>query len=308
MPPIMIMSVTNDCNLQYEGCYANTQERERDLEVSSETIDRVISEGVELGVSIFMIAGGEPLMKEGILEIIKKYPQTIFIMFTNGMLINDSVLRALKKMKHLIPVFSLEGNKMTTDLRRGQGVYESAMEKMKTLDDYKMLFGSSITLTRLNFEEVMESKFLSDLEREGCRTFFLIEYVPCNGDKSLCLTEKQKEQLLKNVEMIKKETSMLPIPLPGDEDYFDGCLATGRGFIDVSSTGAIEACPFAPYSDVSISDTALKKALTSRLLTEIRLNHHKLEEAEGGCALFENPQWVTGLVTKSEKRTCSSIV
>lgn len=308
VPPIMIMSVTNDCNLTCHGCYANAQDRSKDLEMTIENIDRLISEGVDLGVSIIMLAGGEPLMKKGLLEVVSKYKKTIFIMFTNGMMINDKIIDQLKKMKHLIPVFSLEGAEETTDLRRGKGVHDAVMSVMKSLDHEKMLFGSSITLTSQNYDEVMNDDYIQNLEDKGNRTLFLIEYVPCNGDKALCLSESQKDDLLGKIKHIQKTFDILPIPLPGDESHFEGCLAAGRGFVHISSTGALEACPFAPYSDVTLKHMSLKEALRSRLLTEIRLNHHLLEESEGGCALFENPQWVTGLVTKGSKRTCSSIV
>ena len=89
---------------------------------------------------------------------------------------------------------------------------------------------------------------------------------------------------------------MLPIALPGDEEKFGGCLAAGRGFLHVSSTGAVEACPFAPFSDVNLKQISFTDALESRLLGRIRDNHHLLEEADGGCTLFENKEWVEQLV------------
>lgn len=306
VPPIMIISVTNACNLKCTGCYANAQDRDFNREMSIENIDRIIKEGIDLGVGIIMIAGGEPLMKEGLLSIIKKYKQTIFIMFTNGLLITDGLMNDMKSMKHLVPVFSLEGNENTTDHRRGEGIYQAVMDKMSLLDQNKMLFGTSITLTKENYEEVMNDDFVRMLESKGARTLFLIEYVPCHGERSLCLTEDQKADLLLKIKHYQDNFSILPIPLPGDESHFEGCLAAGRGFIHISSAGDIEACPFAPYSDVNIKNMSLEEGLQSRLLTQIRLNHHLLEESEGGCTLFENPEWVGELMV--ERKSCSSII
>lgn len=308
VPPIIILSVTNDCNLKCEGCYANSQDRDKELEMTSENLETVISDGVELGVAIFVIVGGEPLMKKGLLEVIEKYKSTAFVMFTNGTMISDEVKIKMKKMKQLIAIFSLEGSKEKTDTRRGEGVYDAVVAKMKLLNDNKMLFGSSITLTRENYDEVMSDEYIDNLQNLGCRILFLIEYVPCNGDKNLCLSEIQKHDLLIKIKHIQDKFDLLPVPLPGDEELFDGCLAAGRGFIHISSTGSIEACPFAPYSDVSVKTMPLVKALKSRLLTEIRINHNMLEEAEGGCTLFENPDLVSDLIKSREKRTCSSII
>lgn len=99
VPPIMILSITNDCNLSCSGCYACAQDREREQELAIEEIDRVIGEAVELGVAIIMIAGGEPLIKRGILDVTKKYDDMLFVMFTNGLMIKGEILDKLKKAK-----------------------------------------------------------------------------------------------------------------------------------------------------------------------------------------------------------------
>ncbi|WP_105615371.1 radical SAM protein [Vallitalea okinawensis] len=288
VPPILITSVTNDCNLTCAGCYACTQNRVKEDEMTVEDIDRIVQEGIDLGVSIVMIAGGEPLIKKNILDIPKKYSDTLFVMFTNGLLVDDKKIEQLKNIKNLVLAFSLEGDEEATDARRGKGVYNNVMSVMEKLDENKIVFGSSITLTSQNFDMVINDTYLCNLEKRGCRAVFFIEYVPCNGDKELCLSLKQKEDLITQMKTMSKNYSMLAIPLPGDEEYFGGCLAAGRGFLHISSTGNLEACPFAPISDVSLKEVSLKVALKSRMLQKIRENHHLLTEAEGGCALYEN--------------------
>ena len=296
IPPILIISVTNDCNLACRGCYAAAQDRERDDEMSAEDIDRIIGEAVVSGVGIIFIAGGEPLLKEKLLDIPRKYKDTLFVMFTNGLLIDEDKMLELKQIKNLVPTFSLEGDEGATDRRRGAGIYKNTLTIMRKMDERKIMFGSSITLTRENYDVVMNHDYLESLDNSGCRALFLIEYVPCEGDPELCLSEEQKEDLLKQIEVISDNYSMLPIALPGDEEKFGGCLAAGRGFLHISSSGNVEACPFAPFSDVNLKDVSFTDALSSRLLGKIRENHHLLEEAEGGCALFENREWVEELV------------
>ncbi len=296
VPPILIISVTNNCNLACKGCYACSQDRCRDSEMSIEDIDRIIGEGTAAGVSIVFIAGGEPLMKVGILDITRKYKNTLFVMFTNGLMIDAELINELKQIKNLVPAFSLEGDEQVTDNRRGKGVYSAINSTMSEMNKKKLMYGVSITLTRDNYEMVTEPGYLESLDKSGCRVLFLIEYVPCEGDPEKCLTETQKEDLLVQTEMIRKNYSMLPVALPGDEQKFGGCLAAGRGFLHISSTGNVEACPFAPYSDVNLKDMSFIQALQSRLLGRLRDNHYLLEEAEGGCTLFENREWVEELI------------
>jgi len=294
VPPVMILSITNSCNLSCAGCYACRQDRNKDEELTMDEINRLTDEAVTLGVSVIMLAGGEPLVKQGILDFPKKYPDIIFVMFTNGLLIDDLVINQLKHTKNLIPVLSLEGDQTLTDTRRGKGVYQTVVERMNKLNHHRLLYGTSITLTSTNYEYIVHSDYLKQLETSGCRCAFLIEYVPGNSDETLCLTDKQKQDLRETTCL--DSLNMLTVCLPGDEDKYGGCLAAGRGFIHISSTGHIEACPFAPYSDTNIKNMSLKRALQSDLLKKIRNQHHLLTESKGGCALNENKAWVKSLI------------
>ena len=285
VPPIMILSITNDCNLNCVGCYAFIED-----------IDRVIKEAIDIGVAIIMIAGGEPLIKKGILDVIKKYDDVLFVMFTNGLMIKGEMLDKLKSIKNIVCAISLEGSKKVTDMRRGEGVYDKVIESIKRLDSSDVLFGTSITLTSENYDEVIDRQYLKNIQSMGTAATFLIEYVPCQGDEELCLTEEQKADLIKKMDLYSKEFDMLIIPLPGDEDKYGGCLAAGRGFLHISSTGSLEACPFAPYSDANIKNMPLKDALQSKLLREVRDNHHLLKEGKGGCTLVANKEFVERII------------
>lgn len=296
VPPVLIISITNDCNLSCKGCYACSQNRNSADEMTTAQIDRIIGEGKELGIGIVLIAGGEPLVKKGILEVVSKHKDVLFVMFTNGLLIDEKARKYIKKTKNLVAAFSLEGDETVTDERRGKGVYKRVTDAMNNMDEENILFGSSITLTSENFDMVMNDEFLNELEEKGNRVLFLIEYVPCNGDSELCLTEEQKEALIEKTSRALDEYNMLMVPLPGDEEQYGGCLAAGRGFLHISSTGTVEACPFAPISDINVKETSLKTALKSELLQKIRENHHLLTEVKGGCALYENKEFVKSLL------------
>ena len=295
VPPILIISITNDCNLSCTGCYACAQHRNKAEEMPISEIGRIINESVDLGVSVVMIAGGEPLMKEGILDILQKHSSTIFVLFTNGLLLDTKATEILNRTKNIIPLISLEGDQPTTDNRRGNGVYKNTMQIMHRLNEDKMLFGSSITLTKNNFDDIIHSDYLDHLQQIGNRAAFLIEYVPADGNFDICLTEDQKSELRSMEDELTAKYDMLIILLPGDEERYGGCMAAGRGFLHVSSTGALEACPFAPFSDLNLKDMPLKTALQSKLLREIRDQHHLLKESRGGCALIENKEWIAGL-------------
>jgi len=289
VPPVLILSVTGACNLACKGCYACERKNEGEMDITE--IARIVDEAEKLGVAVVMLAGGEPLMKPGLLELPAAHPGTLFVMFTNGLLLKNA-----EYPENLIPVLSLEGGSTRTDDRRGAGVYNAVKSLMARFNDAKRLFGASVTLTCENFEEVVGSGFLSALEADGCRAAFLIEYVPTGeDDMALCLTEEQKQHLRDLEPEFERDYNMLIVPLPGNEERYGGCLAAGRGFLHISASGSLEACPFAPYSDTSVIGRPLKEALRSRLLAQIREGHEQLTESRGGCTLRENAAWVRSL-------------
>jgi MoaA/NifB/PqqE/SkfB family radical SAM enzyme len=297
VPPLMIFSVTNQCNLQCPGCYAMAHERPMDEEMSPEKIKNVFEEANELGISFVLLAGGEPLVKPEILEISKDFPQIIFPLFTNGLLIDDDITQKLKKYKNIVPIISMEGYQEDTDGRRGKGVYEHLQRTISNINNNGIFSGISLTMTRSNFATVTKEEFVQSLIDLGCKIFFFVEYNPVKeGTEDWILTDQQRVTVPDLMDSLRREFPGVFLAFPGDEEEFGGCLSAGRGFIHVSPEGNLEPCPFAPYSDTNLRDMTLKEALKSDFMKKIRENHQELTETNGGCALWEKREWVQSLL------------
>jgi MoaA/NifB/PqqE/SkfB family radical SAM enzyme len=196
-------------------------------------------------------------------------------------------------LRNLVPSLSLEGQQAETDLRRGSGVYEQVKEKMRLLRKAGILFGTSLTLTRQNFDLITSSAFQKALSQSGSQVSLFVDYVPVQpGTEPLTLTAEQKHCEARWINSLRKQLPGLFINLPGDEEEYGGCLAGGRGFIHINPSGHLEPCPFAPFSDVDLTKMSLKQALGSDFLRIIRENAGKMKESQGGCALWENHAWV----------------
>lgn len=294
IPPFIIFSITKQCNLNCKGCYSKHLHQNTGEDLTLERIDSIIGEAEDLGISIILLAGGEPLLRQGIVSLANRYRKIIFPIFTNGMLIDEHMAREILIGKNILPVISLEGDAGQTDNRRGQGVYESVIETFQLLKRQKVLFGTSITVTRDNFERVTSDAFISDLIAQGCSVVFYIEYIPCSeNSEGLIITSEERLKLKQVIEAQRMKHKMVFVSFPGDEEVYGGCLAAGRGFIHISSSGRVEPCPFSPFSDISLNQTSLKNALTSHFLKKIRDNRDLLSEHAGGCALWENREWVS---------------
>ncbi len=297
VPPVMILSVTNKCNLHCAGCYSQLVQREQKPELDEAKLRDTLKQASELGVSIVLVVGGEPLTRPEIFGIMKDFPDIVFALFTNGTLIDDAVLRELKKQKHVIPILSMEGNENITDLRRGFGIHEQLMRDMAKLNKNGIFFGSSLTVTRSNYEMVTGESFIGEMRELGCKAFIFVEYNPVKkGTEDWVVTDVQRAEILKKMADYRASQPGVYIGFPGDEKLFGGCLSSGRGFIHVSASGDLEPCPFAPYSDSSILDMPLKEALNSKLFKTLRENRDQLMESNGGCALWKKPEWVKSLM------------
>ncbi|MDX9827632.1 MAG: radical SAM/SPASM domain-containing protein [Spirochaetia bacterium] len=303
VPPILIASITRQCNLHCEGCYSRSlrphlsstvnAEGENSGELSDERFMELFREAIELGVSIILLAGGEPLLRKKLIEKASALPGIIFPVFTNGTLLDEEFLD-LARGGTIVPILSIEGSQTETDSRRGEGIHGKALRWMAEMKRQGILFGTSITLTSRNASSALNRRFLESLGALGVSVLFIIEFVPVSpGTESLIVETRQRAMLNDS-----DHFAGLPFPvvaLPGDEEAFGGCLAAGRGFVHVSPEGQLEACPFAPYSDTSLRSASLESALRSPLLAAIRDHHGELTETKGGCALWDKGGWIGAL-------------
>ncbi len=297
VPPIAIFSITNRCNLRCKGCYAQAIRGDAPDELSGMELRDIVAQADSLGISFFVIAGGEPLTRPEFLDIARDFPHIVFLLITNGLLLDERLIQQLKEQRNTVPVLSLEGNQAETDERRGRGVHERLQAKMVQLKKEGLFFSISLTVTRSNYETVTDPGFVSAAVAAGCRLFIFMEYTPIReGTDEWAITDDQRERMKDLIAGFRKKFSSVFIAVPWDEEETGGCLASGRGFVHISAKGDLEPCPFAPYSDTNLKSVPLMEALKSPFLLSLRENHDKLVETEGGCALWKNREMVKSLL------------
>ena len=304
IPPFLIASITNQCNLHCKGCYARANNSchdcssDQDKALMNEDWKRIFGQAAELGVSFILLAGGEPFMRKDVLNEAAKQKKILFPIFTNGTLIQEDSIHLLSKNRNLIPILSIEGQKLTTDKRRGAGVYEKLCDTMETLHRQGILFGASVTISMENRDEVLSEQFVQNLASRGCKGIVFVEYVPADpATKNLALTDEARAVVLRRINELRKDRQeMVFIAFPGDEKSSGGCLAAGRGFFHINAHGGAEPCPFSPYSDTSLKEVSLEEALDSPLFRHLQENGNLEKKHIGGCVLFEQRDLVQKLL------------
>jgi MoaA/NifB/PqqE/SkfB family radical SAM enzyme len=225
----------------------------------------------------------------------------LFAFFSNGLLFDEELVEAIADRKNLVPVISFEGFQNETDRRRGCGVYDRLLTTASRLRKRGIFFGCSITVTRRNFDQVIDERFVRQMIDVGARIFVFVEYVPIEpGTEDLVLSDDQRSALGRTLVDFDTTYPALFIGFPGDEKTYGGCLAAGRGFVHISASGDLEPCPAAPFSDANVTRIPLRDALRSTLFEEIRHHHERLTEMAGGCALWTNRAWVTQLMATAD--------
>ncbi|MCR5255277.1 MAG: radical SAM protein [Acetatifactor sp.] len=293
IPPFLIASITSSCNLHCAGCYSRANHACNDQAPVSQLTDKewgkIFAEAKDLGIGFILLAGGEPLLRKDVMEEAGHVQDILFPVFTNGTLISEAYIQTFEKYRNLVPVLSIEGRKEKTDNRRGEGVYDKAVKAMELMQDHKVIFGASVTVTTENLEEVTSEAFLEKLEERGCKVVFYVEFVPVTEEAThLAPGDKEREYLNERLSVLRSNRDgMVYVSFPGDEKTSGGCLAAGRGFFHINSHGGAEPCPFSPYSDINVRDTSVREALKSKLFTSLQDGGVLNEDHAGGCVLFE---------------------
>ncbi len=302
VPPFLIASITSSCNLHCAGCYSRCNSATQDSEPVDQLSDQdwmnVFDEADDLGVSFILLAGGEPLLRRGVIEAAGKKPSILFPVFTNGTYMTEKYFEDFDKCRNLIPIMSIEGGKDATDNRRGEGVYDKLISNMDELKKRGIIFGASVTVTTENIKDVSSEAFISMLSDKGCKAVIFVEFVPVTEDSEHLAPGDDDRDYLKAEIMRLREShpEMVFVSFPGDEKSSGGCIAAGRGFFHINSHGGAEPCPFSPYSDINVKETSLRDAMKSRLFLDLQKNGTLLDDHKGGCVLYEKRKQVEELL------------
>ena len=303
IPWLILMDPTSACNLHCTGCWA--AEYGNRLNLSFEDMDRVVTQGKELGIYFYMFTGGEPLVrKTDILKLMEKHRDVEFHTFTNSTLIDEEFCKECQRLGNLSFSISLEGFDEVNDMRRGKGVFDKVMHAMDLLKQYGLIFGTSICYTSKNIETVTSDEFLDLIIDKGCRFTWYFHFMPVgnNSTTDLLPTKEQREYMIKRVREIRGREGGKPIyamDFQNDGEFVGGCIAGGRNYFHINANGDAEPCVFIHYSGANIHENSVLECLKQPLFMAYRdnqpFNHNHLRP----CPMLENPEILQRMVKET---------
>ena len=300
VPFTILIDPTSRCNLNCEGCWAGKYEKHNSL--SFEDVDRLITEGKELGMYFIVMSGGEPFLWPHLFELCEKHNDVAFMIYTNGTLIDKEVARKMRKVKNMSPAISLEGKKENTDSRRGEGTYDKIMKAMDNLREEGVPFGFSLTVTRQNCEEVFSDDFMDTMIDKGVLYGWSFHYIPIGSspDFSKMITPEQRRELVDRVNQIRTQKPIQVADFWNDGHITGGCIAGGRRYFHITASGHVEPCAFVHFYRDNIEGKSLKQILQTPIFKAYQKRQPFSENLYRPCPLIDNPAALHEIVEEAE--------
>lgn len=307
IPWILLFDPTSACNLHCTGCWA--AEYGHTLNLTFEEMDDLCTQAEALGIHAFLLTGGEPLVrKKDVIRLCERHQESAFHCFTNGTLIDEEFCQEMLRVGNFVPSISLEGFEYENDARRGAGTFEKVMEAMDLMKKHKLLFGTSICYTSLNYKTVTSDEFLDMIIEKGVSYTWYFHYMPVGNDAStdLLLTPEQREYMYRRVREIRGFEGGKPImaiDFQNDGEFVGGCVAGGKYYCHINPNGDVEPCVFIHYSNANIREKSLIECLRQPLFHAYQEAQPFNENMLKPCPMLENPEILRKLVKEASAKS-----
>ena len=144
---LLVLWVTNDCNLNCKYCYANGGEKKEymNFDTAKKAIDMIKSDSFKI-----QFAGGEPMMNFSLIRDIYNYVQSkdkkiTLQMQSNGTLIDDEISKEIKKMDIKMGI-SFDGGLEINEKFRGKSI--EAINGIKALGKNGVIVNLNTVITK----------------------------------------------------------------------------------------------------------------------------------------------------------------
>ncbi len=155
--PVVVWNVGRRCNLRCIHCYSQSQDVDYPDELTTEEGKTLIDDLAEYGSPVLLFSGGEPLMRDDILELIghARSRGMRAVLSTNGTLITRELAKQLKDLDLSYVGISLDGLQKTHDMFRGKkGAFDEAIQGLQNCQEAGIKVGLRFTMNKKNVEDI----------------------------------------------------------------------------------------------------------------------------------------------------------
>jgi putative heme d1 biosynthesis radical SAM protein NirJ2 len=280
-------NTTNACNLYCEHCYRDAGAKAED-EFNTAEGKNLIEEIAQAGFKIMIFSGGEPLLREDILELVAHARnQGLRPVFgTNGTLLTGTMAASLKEAGALAMGISLDSvdSDQHDRFRSSPGAWQAAVDGMAACRSIDLPFQIHTTVMDWNYDEVEAlTDFAVAAGAMAHHVFFLVPTGRAVNIETETLRAEQYEQLLQRIMRKQQEVKIELKPTCAPQftriarqmglstRFTRGCLA-GTAYCIISPRGIVQPCaylnlPLGNVRDIPFSDIWRDNEVFARLRT-----------------------------------------
>ncbi len=298
-PAFHFISVTDDCNLNCQGCWV--MGKKKNSRMSVEQLDQIITETKAQGSYFFGILGGEPLLYKPLFEVFEKHSDCYFQLFTNGTLLTPDIAEKLRKCANVTPLISFEGDEVVADVRRGgKDVWQRTHEAIDHATSAGLVTGVAMSVCKSNLELAMSPDFINSLIRKGVTYLWYYIYRPVgeNATVELSLSYEEIEQLRSHMVEARTKYNLAIIDAYWDAEGKGLCPAASGLSHHINASGYIEPCPVIQFATDRVGDQPLAEIYrSSAFLQDLK---EEIPKKTSGCIIMEDPRWLVDFVERYE--------
>ncbi|WP_421919522.1 radical SAM/SPASM domain-containing protein [Marinifilum sp.] len=295
-PAFMMISVTDNCNLNCQGCWVTINNTSKGMDV--ETLENIINSSKKKGSFFFGLLGGEPLMYPQLLEVIERHSDCYFQLFTNGTLLSDDIAQKLRALGNVSPLISVEGLQDVSDVRRGaNNVFCRTMSGIESATRNKLFTGVATSVCKSNFKDLVSEEFVNSCIKKGVHYLWYYIYRPV-GERpttDLALSEEEILELRRFMVDIRVKAPLMIIDTYWDEKGNAICPGAIGLSHHINPYGDIEFCPPIQFAGESVGDGSDLASVieNSNYLSRLRSG---IKERTQGCILLDDPEHLSSML------------
>lgn len=321
VPRLIAWEVTRSCMLNCMHCRAAAQYGPYQGELTTEEIKRTLDDIASFCKPIIILTGGEPMMRDDILEI-TRYGDSLglrMVMAPCGMMLTEQKARELKEAGIQRISLSVDGAdaKSHDEFRGVPGAFDAAMTAMDNANKAGLEFQVNTTVSKINLHQLPDILDLSI--KKGAVSFHPFLLVPTGRGKEMAHLEITPEQYEKTLNWVYEKKGEVPIQFKptcaphyyrifrqkekqagrkvtfethGLDAMSKGCMG-GLSFAFISHVGKVQMCGFAEKEagDIRKANYSFKKVWEdSEFFNELR----DYKNYKGRCGYCEYRRWCGG--------------
>ncbi len=157
--PVVVWTSTRTCNLKCVHCYAASESKQYEGELSTDEAKEFIDDLADFKVPVLLISGGEPLVRPDTFELAQyATSKNVRVTYsTNGLLIDKEVAKTMKDIGVGYVGISFDGIGSVHDEFRGmKGAFDKSLQAVKNCLEVGQKVGLRFTINQHNYKQLNE--------------------------------------------------------------------------------------------------------------------------------------------------------